>query len=226
MNDYLRSAMSELTTEGHNEPEPNTSSTGFLDTQEISKHENIEINPQQNELLSPPEGNQATSAKNETPTKRHFSYAEDCLVRRLVEELGTGQWQAIAKQLENRTARQVRDRWRYYLDPALVHKEWTIQDDKLLISLIQTIGKQWSQLVKFFPGRTDVNLKNHWNKLQRRAKKISANGLPVESPTDGSDLVQVTEQNLLNGAVQLAQGFIDGNQQTDMKPDDNSMNQN
>ena len=118
----------------------------------------------------------------ETRTKRHFSYEEDNQIKALVEQHGTNQWALIAKSLNNRTARQVRDRWRCYLQPGVTKAEWTIDEDKTLIHLCQTIGKMWAQLVKFFPGRTDVDLKNHWNKLQRHAKKIQSSAALIDTP--------------------------------------------
>ena len=131
----------------------------------------------------------------ETRTKRHFTYEEDNQIKALVEQHGTNQWALIAKSLNNRSARQVRDRWRCYLQPGVTKAEWTIDEDKTLIHLCQTIGKMWAQLVKFFPGRTDVDLKNHWNKLQRHAKKIQSGTALIDQPDmnpiklDGTDMV-------------------------------------
>jgi len=217
--------MNDITSEVQNEQEQGTvNNNDLIDSHDISHSGNLELHGQGGELLSPQDEMSKNQSKTDTPTKRHFSYAEDCLVRRLVEEHGTGQWALIAKQLDNRTPRQVRDRWRYYLDPQLVHNEWKIQDDKLLISLIQTIGKQWSQLVKFFPGRTDVSLKNHWNKLQRRAKKLNPSGIQIDSP-DQAELLQNPEQNLL-ASQSMGASCIDTQQQQEMKQDNDSLNQN
>ena len=55
------------------------------------------------------------------------------------------------------------------------------------MTLISQIGKAWAQLGKYFPGRTDVDLKNHWNKLQRHAKKIQ----PQQTIPDVPDLTQI-----------------------------------
>ena len=120
-----------------------------------------------------------TENTTEARTKRHFTLEEDNQIRQLVNIHGTNQWALIASQMPNRNPRQVRDRYRCYLSPSVVRSEWTIEDDKNLIQLVGQIGKLWAQLVKFFPGRTDVDLKNHWNKLQRHAKKIQPNSVNI-----------------------------------------------
>lgn len=147
---------------------------------------------------------------NEARTKRHFTYEEDQQIRQLVEQHGTGQWTLIAAQLQNRSARQVRDRWRCYLDPSVQKKEWTIEEDQLLLQLYQQVGRMWSQLMKFFPGRTDVDLKNHWHKLQRHAKKIQPN-----TPIDVSELsMKMVDSNVNVNEVNQVMG-----QENENKPD-------
>ena len=105
--------------------------------------------------------------------KHKFTPEEDELIRQFVGQHGVNQWDAVAKSLDQRTPRQCRDRWKHYLSPLVSHNEFTIDEDKNLIQLCMTIGPQWSALTKFFPGRTDVNLKNRWNKLQRNYKKLN-----------------------------------------------------
>ncbi|KAI5494655.1 RNA polymerase II transcription regulator recruiting protein [Trichomonas vaginalis G3] len=146
---------------------------------------------------------------NEARTKRHFTYEEDQQIRQLVEQHGTGQWTLIASQLQNRSARQVRDRWRCYLDPNVQKKEWTLEEDQLLLQLYQSVGRLWSQLVKFFPGRTDVDLKNHWNKLQRHAKKIQPNQLDVAELS-----LKVPDQNITVNDMSQVMG-----QENEAKPE-------
>ncbi|OHT00198.1 Myb-like DNA-binding domain containing protein [Tritrichomonas foetus] len=115
--------------------------------------------------------------------KRKFTQEEDEIVRQLVNEHGPKQWDLIAKSLKNRTARQCRDRWKHYLSPTVSLREWTLEEDRLLLSYTQQFGPQWAALVKFFPGRTDINLKNRFNKLQRKSKKLSQMNPNVQIPT-------------------------------------------
>jgi hypothetical protein len=112
--------------------------------------------------------------------KHKFTADEDTLIRQLVGQHGTRQWDIIARFLPTRSARQIRDRWKHYLSPQVVLRPWSLDEDRQLLLLTSQLGPQWATLVKFFPGRTDVNLKNRWNKLQRRSKKLTAT---VTGPT-------------------------------------------
>lgn len=115
--------------------------------------------------------------------KRKFTQEEDEKLRELVQDHGQKQWDVIARNFTDRTARQCRDRWKHYLSPSVTpKKDWTITEDRLLLQCTQKYGAQWAALVKFFPGRTDINLKNRWNKLQRKSKKLYLTNPNVQIP--------------------------------------------
>lgn len=117
----------------------------------------------------------ATSSHSEARTKRHFTSEEDSLLKELVRTHGMNQWHNISSHMTNRTARQCRDRWKNYLDPNLNKAPWTQEEDHLLMKLCSTPdNKSWSQIAKHFKGRTDTDIKNHYNKLKRRLSKSNA----------------------------------------------------
>jgi hypothetical protein len=118
------------------------------------------------------------AAADSKRSKHKFTAEEDALLRQLVDQHGTRQWDVIARSLPDRSARQVRDRWKHYLSPQVSLRSWTVDEDRLLLQLGGQIGPQWSTLVKFFPGRTDVSLKNRWNKFKRRSRKLAEAARP------------------------------------------------
>jgi hypothetical protein len=107
------------------------------------------------------------------PQVKHlFAAAEDDLIRYLVEQQRMTKWSDVAAQLPGRTSRQVRDRYKHYLSPNVTAHDWKLDEDKQLIQLVGRYGQRWSSLVQYFPGRSEVQLRNRWNVLQRKAKKL------------------------------------------------------
>ena len=113
---------------------------------------------------------QKQSNANRGP-KNKFTMTEDKLLTDLVKQFGTNNtWEYIASLIPNRNARQCHDRWLYYLSPDVNKGPWTEEEDDLLRHLIATIGPHWVKVSKQLKGRTDTQVKNRWNVLQRRLK--------------------------------------------------------
>jgi hypothetical protein len=125
---------------------------------------------------------------------RHpFTHDEDELIRRLIETHGTGQWEAIASQFHDRTPRQIRDRWNHYLAPTVKLRPWVIDEDRLLLQVVEQIGPHWSAIAAAFPGRTDINLKNRWKKLQRHSRKLTRVQVGMDLPVETLDIPPVPD---------------------------------
>ncbi|OHS99573.1 Myb-like DNA-binding domain containing protein [Tritrichomonas foetus] len=103
-------------------------------------------------------------------TRNLFTEEEDKLLLKYVEMYGKN-WMKISSLIPNRTTRQCRERYLKYLSPDLTHVKWTPEEDKLLMEKVSIYGNKWNNLLVFFKGRTDINLRNRWMLLKRRAEK-------------------------------------------------------
>lgn len=117
--------------------------------------------------------NQQIDSKSSFPTlpnlpllpkhsKRKFTPEEDERLIQIVSQYGESSWKRIADHMANRNCRQCRERWKNYLAPSVCKEPWTEDEDNLLQKKYAELGSQWSLIAKFFPKRTDVNLKNRW----------------------------------------------------------------
>lgn len=147
-----------------------------------------------NDLLNHPSTNISNGTNNENiPTSRHWRenasvqgtttrnsrgpwrVEEDRLLTELVKQYGPCQWSTIAAYLPNRTGKQTRERWMNQLNPALKKKNWSAEEDRLILVLRSEIGNKWSTIASMLPGRTDNSVKNRFNStLQRAIRHISA----------------------------------------------------
>jgi hypothetical protein len=123
--------------------------------------------------------------------RRRFTVKEDQLLRGLVCAHGLKQWELISTFFPDRTSRQCRERYEYYLAPNVYNAPWTAVEDSLLNTKVEESGTKWASLVRFFPGRTSNQLKNRWytvlEKRRRRRMTMSVGIGTNEHPTLVSD---------------------------------------
>ena len=130
---------------------------------------------------------------NSKPSKGHhsvkhkFTKEEDSIIIKMVEKRGIHCWQKIANKLNNRTARQCRERWKHYLKPGIVNSPWTNQEDLILYQLYIKFGPKWSKIKHHLPGRTDINIKNRWVLMNRKFQNIQ-NWSPLNTANQTSSI--------------------------------------
>jgi hypothetical protein len=124
--------------------------------------------------------------------RRKFSPEEDDVLRALVSEHGIGDWSLIAAKMLDRDARQCKERWFHYLTPCLNQKPWTHTEDILLEAKVAEFGNRWKYFEFFFPGRSDVSIKNRYNVLMRRQRREIA--MTPESPKSPSALSALKDE--------------------------------
>ncbi|KAL5997302.1 hypothetical protein ACLOJK_008232 [Asimina triloba] len=88
-----------------------------------------------------------------------------------------------------RCGKSCRLRWTNYLRPDLKRGALTEMEENQIIQLHAHLGNRWSKIAMHFPGRTDNEIKNHWN--TRIKKKLKLLGLdPVTHKPTGNDQQQ------------------------------------
>lgn len=144
---------------------------------------------------------------------KRFTVDEDGKLGQLVEQYGPSNWLEIAKFMEGRTARQCRDRWKHYLHPD-TSEPWTEEERATLERLHKRMGPDWKKLASYFPGRTDVQVKNEYYKIQGGRNKRRGTAFEVEMLNkhldDGKTLIdmQVPVQSNESEITAIADAFF------------------
>lgn len=82
--------------------------------------------------------------KKQKIIKGTWSEEEDKMLLELVKKYGPKRWSFIAKQLKGgRVGKQCRERWMNHLNPTINKRQWTPEEDRLIIHLHNIYGNQW-----------------------------------------------------------------------------------
>ncbi|EAX87772.1 Myb-like DNA-binding domain containing protein [Trichomonas vaginalis G3] len=133
-----------------------------------------------------------------TVHRMRFTPEEDCLLTKLVSIDGINSLDKIVPYFPERNKRQLKERWTTFLSPDLRAEPFTLDEDQLLEHLINELGTKWSLIVKYFPGRTDVSLKNRWNMIQRQrkgSKKQNRKKITPQSSSPAPIVPKLVEEN-------------------------------
>ncbi|KAG6586996.1 putative myb-like DNA-binding protein [Phytophthora cinnamomi] len=93
-------------------------------------------------------------SRKRAPAQR-WTAAEKTKLRALIETHGAKNWLFIASQLPGRTDLQCLQQWHRTLNGGVVKGKgtWTESEDRLLLEKVETIGRKWTQVAAFLPGR-------------------------------------------------------------------------
>ncbi|KAK0596291.1 hypothetical protein LWI29_014415 [Acer saccharum] len=97
-------------------------------------------------------------------------------------------WRAVPKLAGLlRCGKSCRLRWTNYLRPDLKRGLLSPYEEQLVIDLHAKLGNRWSKIASNLPGRTDNEIKNHWNThIKKKLRKLGIDPLthnPLSTPT-------------------------------------------
>jgi hypothetical protein len=124
-----------------------------------------------------------------------FSADEDEQMRALVARFGTDAWEQIAEAMGNqRTKRQLRERWQNYLSPVL-EPAYTEREDQMLVALYGMIGPQWARIATTMGNKSAISTRNRYRSLQSlKAHGLKPDYQPANSPVFVTQVQPVEEQ--------------------------------
>ncbi|KAJ3681691.1 hypothetical protein LUZ60_014264 [Juncus effusus] len=101
---------------------------------------------------------------------------EDNKLSSYIAQHGTRNWRLIPKNAGlQRCGKSCRLRWTNYLRPDLKHGEFSEAEEQIIVKLHSVVGNRWSLIAAQLAGRTDNDVKNHWN--TKLKKKLSGMGI-------------------------------------------------
>ncbi|XP_030533728.1 transcription factor MYB39-like [Rhodamnia argentea] len=128
--------------------------------------------------------------------KGPWSAEEDAKLSEYIEKEGHGRWSDLPRKAGlNRCGKSCRLRWINYLRPDIKRGNFSEEEEAVIVHFHSLYGNKWSKIASHLQGRTDNEIKNHWNTRMR--KKLLRMGIDPNTHKPRTDH--------LNQAMSLSQ---------------------
>ncbi|CAM6067648.1 unnamed protein product [Sphagnum tenellum] len=156
----------------------------------------------------------AAAAAGDDLRRGAWTAEEDEKLLAYVGSHGTGHWRSVGRKAGlQRCGKSCRLRWTNYLRPNIRHGSFTPDEEDLIVKLHSSLGSRWSLIAAKMPGRTDNDIKNHWN--TRLKKKLCNMGIDPVTHKPISELLRdiaAVEDARATGGASAAAGLGNPNE--------------
>ncbi|EOA19081.1 hypothetical protein CARUB_v10007747mg [Capsella rubella] len=94
---------------------------------------------------------------------RHWTESEDLKLTELVAAHGFDNWDLIGEKMQTRSGKSCRVRWFNQLDPTINRAPFTEEEERIIVSSHNYYGNQWVKIARHLKGRTENDVRHHWN---------------------------------------------------------------
>ena len=151
---------------------------------------------------------QPSSSPEQSTLRKRFTTGEDILIKAMAMK-GTMSWDEIARHLPGRTGRQCRDRYNNYLSKKVVPKNWTKEEDQIIIEKYKQYGPRWTIIAKFLDSRSGNNVKNRWYKYISKRESDITTTAPLPRKKKANILEEKPEEEFAVIDLEKEIGFSD-----------------
>jgi len=135
--------------------------------------------------------------------RKKWNEAEDKILKTAVEVDKLASWELIAEKLKAlgfpRTGKQVRERYKNHLDPAINLEPFKLEEDLLILNLYKVYQNKWSKIAKHLINRSENAVKNrfHYHLKKNFALDVKEMKIDDSSVENKVETGSLSEEELL-----------------------------